>query len=107
MYIFFHKLNNWLNYRLILTNQMAIFMSAVVEIMQSLIVSCNAVTLGDYFYRSMHYPVAHSSTMVTNLLGTASMLSIIWAFISDSYITRFTTFVISGGLQLMVCSFSL
>ncbi|CAL5191884.1 unnamed protein product [Lathyrus oleraceus] len=76
-------------------------LACVVEIMQSLIVSCNAVTLGDYFYRSMHYPVAHSSTMVTNLLGTASMLSIIWAFISDSYITRFTTFVISGGLQLM------
>ncbi|RHN45697.1 putative proton-dependent oligopeptide transporter family [Medicago truncatula] len=81
---------------------MVIFITAVVEIMLSLITSCNGVTLVDYFFKSMHYSVAESSNMVTNFLGTAYLLSIIWGFISDSYITRFTTFLVSGTLQLMV-----
>ncbi|AES79019.2 peptide/nitrate transporter plant [Medicago truncatula] len=75
--------------------------ACVVEIMLSLITSCNGVTLVDYFFKSMHYSVAESSNMVTNFLGTAYLLSIIWGFISDSYITRFTTFLVSGTLQLM------
>jgi peptide/histidine transporter 3/4 len=77
-------------------------MTAVVEMLQSLIASCNGVTLVDYFLKSMHYSIAESSNMVTNFMGTAFLLSIIWGFISDSYITRFTTFVISGILQLLV-----
>jgi peptide/histidine transporter 3/4 len=77
-------------------------MIAVVEMMQSLITSCNGVTLVDYFLKSMHYSIAESSNMVTNFLGTASLLSIFWGFISDSYVTRFTTLVFSGVLQLMV-----
>ncbi|CAI8612474.1 unnamed protein product [Vicia faba] len=75
--------------------------ACVVEIMQSLIISCNAVTLVDYFFKSMHYSVADSSVMVTNFFGTAFLLSIIWGFISDSYLTRFTVFVFAGGLELM------
>ncbi|XP_058726262.1 protein NRT1/ PTR FAMILY 4.2-like [Vicia villosa] len=75
--------------------------ACVVEIMQSLIISCNGVTLVDYFFKSMHYSVSESSVMVTNFLGTAFLLSIIWGFISDSYITRFTVFVFSSGLELM------
>ncbi|CAL5191885.1 unnamed protein product [Lathyrus oleraceus] len=76
-------------------------LACVVEIMQSLIISCNGITLVDYFFKSMHYSVAYSSNMVTNFLGTAFLSSIIWGFISDSYLTRFTIFVFSGGLQLM------
>ncbi|WJX76067.1 hypothetical protein P8452_59528 [Trifolium repens] len=75
--------------------------ACVVEMLQSLIASCNGVTLVDYFLKSMHYSIAESSNMVTNFMGTAFLLSIIWGFISDSYITRFTTFVISGILQLL------
>ncbi|CAJ2670013.1 unnamed protein product [Trifolium pratense] len=75
--------------------------ACVVEMLLSLITSCNGVTLVDYFLKSMHYSVAESSNMVTNFLGTAFLLSIFWGFISDSYLTRFTVFVISGILQLM------
>ncbi|XP_050914480.1 protein NRT1/ PTR FAMILY 4.2-like [Lathyrus oleraceus] len=68
--------------------------------MQCLVITCNAVTLVDYFLKSMHYSVAHSSNMVTNFMGTAFMLTLLWGFISDSYITRFTTFILSNVLQI-------
>ncbi|CAL5184320.1 unnamed protein product [Lathyrus oleraceus] len=79
----------------------AAFIACVVEIMQSLIINGNAQTLVDYFFKSMHYSAADSSNMVTNCMGTAFGLSIIWGFISDSYLTRFTICVFSCGLQLM------
>ncbi|XP_058741406.1 protein NRT1/ PTR FAMILY 4.2-like [Vicia villosa] len=75
--------------------------ACVVEIMQCLVISGNAMTLVNYFLKSMHYSVADSSNMVTNFMGTAFVLTLIWGFISDSYITRFTTFVLSNVLHIL------
>ncbi|XP_027188671.1 protein NRT1/ PTR FAMILY 4.2 [Cicer arietinum] len=76
-------------------------LACVVEIMTSTVTLCNGVTLVDYFLKSMHYSVSDSSIMVTNFLGTSYLVSIFWGFISDAYITRFTTFVLSGVSELM------
>lgn len=84
---------------------MAISICAVVEILECLVITSNALTMVDYILKSMHYSVADSSNMVTNFMGTAFLLSMIWGFISDSYISRSTTFVISNALQILVWKF--
>ncbi|KAF1884045.1 hypothetical protein Lal_00013005 [Lupinus albus] len=74
---------------------------AVVEIMCSMVVLCNSINLVDYFLKYMHYSVSESSTMVTNFMGSSYILTIVGGFISDSYLTRFTTFILSGAIELM------
>ncbi|OIW01309.1 hypothetical protein TanjilG_10470 [Lupinus angustifolius] len=39
--------------------------------------------------------------MVTNFMGSSYILTIVGGFICDSYLTRFTTFILSGAIELM------
>ncbi|XP_074580436.1 protein NRT1/ PTR FAMILY 4.3-like isoform X2 [Curcuma longa] len=49
----------------------------------------------------MHEDIANSSTMINNLVGASCAFSLVGAFISDSYITRFKTILIFGPLEFM------
>lgn len=66
---------------------------------------CNASNFVTYFTKSMHYPPAKSANMVTNFMGTSFLLTILGGFISDSLFTRFTTFILSCIIELLVYMF--
>ncbi|XP_072981467.1 protein NRT1/ PTR FAMILY 4.6-like [Typha angustifolia] len=61
----------------------------------------NMLNLVVYLHGTMHTGVSSSSTIVTNFIGAASGFSLIGAFLSDSYITRFRTILIFGPLELL------
>ncbi|PIA35844.1 hypothetical protein AQUCO_03400026v1 [Aquilegia coerulea] len=49
----------------------------------------------------MHYPTAKAANMVTNFMGSAFLLTIFGGFISDSFISRFWTFMLFGIVELL------
>ncbi|GLT75745.1 hypothetical protein SLA2020_474440 [Shorea laevis] len=61
----------------------------------------NAINFVAYFLKSMHYPAAQASNMVTNFMGTSFLLTIFGGFISDSFFTRFTTFIVFCTVELL------
>lgn len=63
---------------------------------------CNASNFVTYFIKSMHYPLATASNMVTNFAGTSFLLTLFGGFICDSFLTRFTTFILFCSLELLV-----
>ncbi|KAF5746252.1 hypothetical protein HS088_TW06G00422 [Tripterygium wilfordii] len=75
--------------------------ACVVEVLENVVFLANASNFVQYFIKSMHYPVADASNMVTNFMGTSFLLTIVGGFISDSFLTRFTTFIISCTVELL------
>ncbi|KAJ3671470.1 hypothetical protein LUZ60_007549 [Juncus effusus] len=61
----------------------------------------NIMNLVSYIHGTMHMGVASSSTVVTNYVGAMCMLSLLGAFVSDSYIKRFYTMLIFGPLEIL------
>ncbi|KAH9315119.1 hypothetical protein KI387_023746, partial [Taxus chinensis] len=61
----------------------------------------NGVNLVTYFHRVMHYDLKDSSNVLTNYMGTAFLLALFGAFISDSFITRFHTNIIFASVELI------
>ncbi|KAJ0112296.1 hypothetical protein Patl1_01501 [Pistacia atlantica] len=49
----------------------------------------------------LHYPAAESANMVTNFMGTSFLLTIFGGFISDSFFTRSTTFILFCIIELL------
>jgi peptide/histidine transporter 3/4 len=76
--------------------------SAVVEALENMVFLSNAMNFVAYFMKSMHYPAAQASNMVTNFMGTSFLLTIFGGFISDSFFTRFTTFIFFCTMELLV-----
>ncbi|XP_076930175.1 protein NRT1/ PTR FAMILY 4.5-like [Bidens hawaiensis] len=58
-----------------------------------------SVNLVTYFNAVMHYDISESANHVTNYLGTNFILSIIMAFLADSYLGRFRTVVIGAFIE--------
>lgn len=75
---------------------------AVVEVLENMVFLSNATNFVQYFLNSMHYSAADSANMVTNFMGTSFLLTIFGGFISDSFLTRFKTFIIFCTLELLV-----
>ncbi|CAI9116613.1 OLC1v1017807C1 [Oldenlandia corymbosa var. corymbosa] len=59
----------------------------------------NAVSLVTYFYGDMHFNLTKSANALTNLMGTTFLLSLVGAFISDTYLSRFKTTILFGCLE--------
>ncbi|XVF21304.1 hypothetical protein REPUB_Repub12eG0079400 [Reevesia pubescens] len=72
-----------------------------VEVLENMVFLSNATNFVAYFLKSMHYPAAESANMVTNFMGTSFLLTIFGGFISDSFFTRFKTFIIFCTLELL------
>lgn len=75
--------------------------ACVVEILENMVFLSNATNFVTYFRSSMHYPSAKAANMVTNFMGTSFLLTIFGGYISDSFITRFWTFIIFGIVELL------
>nr|XP_016504424.1 PREDICTED: protein NRT1/ PTR FAMILY 4.5-like [Nicotiana tabacum] len=61
----------------------------------------NGVSLVTYFYGYMNFSLIKSATTVTNFMGTAFLLSLFGAFLSDTYFSRFKTCVLFGSIQVL------
>ncbi|KAI3987388.1 hypothetical protein MKX01_042392 [Papaver californicum] len=73
----------------------------VVEVLENLVFLSNATNFVSYFRSSMHYSSAEAANMVTNFIGTSFLLTVVGGFISDSFFTRFKTFLLSGSIELL------
>lgn len=76
------------------------------EVLENMVFLSNATNFVTYFIKSMHYQPAEAANMVTNFLGTSFLLTIFGGFISDSFLTRFKTFIIFCIIELLVCQSS-
>ncbi|XP_075082282.1 protein NRT1/ PTR FAMILY 4.5-like [Nicotiana tabacum] len=59
------------------------------------------VSLVTYFYGFMNFSITKSATAVTNFMGTAFMLALFGAFLSDTYLSRFKTCVLFGCFEVV------
>ncbi|KAL5862030.1 hypothetical protein ACOSQ3_003319 [Xanthoceras sorbifolium] len=76
--------------------------ACVVEVLENTVFLCNASNFVAYFLKSMHYSAAESANTVTNFMATSFLLTIFGGFISDSFLTRFTTFILFCTIELLV-----
>ncbi|KAK9039143.1 hypothetical protein V6N11_023979 [Hibiscus sabdariffa] len=75
--------------------------ACVVEVLENMVFLSNATNLVAYFLKSMHYSAAESANMVTNFMGASFLLTIFGGFVTDSFLTRFKTFIIFCTLELL------
>ncbi|KAJ4833195.1 hypothetical protein Tsubulata_025365, partial [Turnera subulata] len=61
----------------------------------------NMVSLVIYFYTVMFFDIPSAANALTNFIGTAYLLSLLGAFISDTYLNKFRTIMIFGTLEIM------
>ncbi|KAM1160083.1 hypothetical protein ACFX13_033934 [Malus domestica] len=61
----------------------------------------NMVSMVLYFMYVMHFDLAHSSNLLTNFMGSTFLLSLVGGFISDTYLSRFTTCLIFGVIEIL------
>lgn len=73
----------------------------VTTMLETIIFIGNAVCLFVYFYGTMNFSLTKSATMLTNYMGSAYVLSMLGGFISDTFLSRFTTAVLFGSLQVV------
>ncbi|XP_059279253.1 protein NRT1/ PTR FAMILY 4.5-like [Lycium ferocissimum] len=78
----------------------ALFVYAVAGIDTMAFIS-NGVSLVTYFYGYMNLSLTKSATTVTNFMGTAFLLSLFGAFLSDTYFSRFKTCVLFSIIQVL------
>lgn len=60
----------------------------------------NIVSLMMYFLFQMHFDLHNAANTVTNFMGASFLLSLVGAFISDTYLNRFTTCLLFGIIEL-------
>ncbi|XP_022868373.1 protein NRT1/ PTR FAMILY 4.5-like isoform X1 [Olea europaea var. sylvestris] len=61
----------------------------------------NMVSLVLYFWLKLHFELSDAANTLTNLMGSAFLLSVIGGFISDTYINRFHTCLIFGTVEIL------
>lgn len=74
----------------------------VAEMMENTVFIAYGFNFVKYFMSSMHYSPATAANMVTNFMGTSFLLTLFGGFIADSFLTHFTTFIISCCMELVV-----
>ncbi|KAF3454752.1 hypothetical protein FNV43_RR05200 [Rhamnella rubrinervis] len=61
----------------------------------------NMVSLVLYFMYVMHFDLSNSANTLTNFMGATFLLTEVGGFISDTYLSRFTTCIIFGFVELL------
>ncbi|OAY43900.1 protein NRT1/ PTR FAMILY 4.5 isoform X2 [Manihot esculenta] len=61
----------------------------------------NMVSLVLYFLGVMFFDTASSSNTLTNLMGATFLLTVVGGFISDTYLSRLTTVLIFGVIEIL------
>lgn len=78
------------------------FPLTVLTVVTNMVNVPNLLNLVTYIHGTMHMGVSSSATTVTNFVGATCGFSFIGAFLSDSYITRSTTILLFGPLEILV-----
>ncbi|KAI3418288.1 uncharacterized protein J3R85_013897, partial [Psidium guajava] len=76
-------------------------LTCAVEVLENMVFLSNATNFVAYFIGTMHYPTAVAANMVTNFMATSFLLTVFAGFVSDSFLTRFTTFAVSCTVELL------
>lgn len=66
----------------------------------------NMVSLVVYFMMVMYFDLSNSATTLTNFMGATFLLTLVGGFISDTYLSRFTTCIIFGIIEILVYNFT-
>ena len=61
-----------------------------------------AVNLVTYFNGIMHFDIADAANNLTNFMGAMYILTILVAYVADTYIGRWKSVMVSGFLELSV-----
>ncbi|WOG99010.1 hypothetical protein DCAR_0418356 [Daucus carota subsp. sativus] len=73
----------------------------VTTVLESIAFVGNAASLFIYFYGSMNFSLTKSATMLTNYMGSAYLLSLVGGFVCDTYLSRFTSCILFGSIQVV------
>ncbi|WRX31447.1 Proton-dependent oligopeptide transporter family - like 10 [Theobroma cacao] len=79
----------------------AVLFVYVTEGLENMAFIANAVSLVTYFMGYMNFSLTKSANAVTNFMGTSFILALLGGLIADTYLTRFTTCVLFGFLELL------
>ncbi|XP_062003114.1 protein NRT1/ PTR FAMILY 4.5-like [Rosa rugosa] len=61
----------------------------------------NMVSMVLYFLGPMYFDLATAANTLTNFMGTTFLLSLVGGFISDTYLSRYSTCLIFGSIQVL------
>ncbi|KAK2634666.1 hypothetical protein Ddye_029458 [Dipteronia dyeriana] len=73
----------------------------VLQFLENMGFVANMVSLVLYFTKVMHFNLAGAANTLTNLMGSAFLLSLVGGFISDTYLTRLHTALVFGSIEIM------
>lgn len=62
----------------------------------------NMVSMVLYFGKVMLFDLSTSANTVTNFMGSTFLLALIGGFISDTYLSRLTTCLLFGTIEILV-----
>ncbi|KAL5186202.1 Protein NRT1/ PTR FAMILY 4.6 [Glycine soja] len=71
------------------------------EVLENLAFLANASNLVLYLSKFMHFSPSTSANIVTNFMGTAFLLAILGGFLADAFITTYSLYLISAGIEFM------
>ncbi|MBA0716506.1 hypothetical protein Golax_015332 [Gossypium laxum] len=78
-----------------------VFVFAVLTSLENMGFIASMVSLVLYFMYVMFFNYPNSANTVTNFMGSTFLLSLIGGFISDTFISRFTTSIIFGFIEVL------
>ncbi|XP_073143853.1 protein NRT1/ PTR FAMILY 4.6-like [Henckelia pumila] len=73
----------------------------VAEVLENLAFLANASNLVLYLSKFMHFSPSASANIVTNFMGTAFLLALLGGFLSDSYFTTYSIYLISATTEFL------
>ncbi|XVF36209.1 hypothetical protein REPUB_Repub19eG0038600 [Reevesia pubescens] len=79
----------------------AVLFVYVMEGLENMAFIANAVSLVTYFMGYMNFSLTKSANTVTNFMGTSFILALLGGVIADTFLTRFTTCVLFGFVELL------
>ncbi|KAH6758415.1 nitrate transporter 1:2 [Perilla frutescens var. frutescens] len=95
---------NWRNRPAIRGRQGGAFAASfvlAVEVLENLAYLANASNLVLYLTKFMHFSPSTSANTVTGFMGTAFLLALVGGFLSDSYFTTYSIYIISAITELL------
>ncbi|KAH1214106.1 Protein NRT1/ PTR FAMILY 4.7 [Glycine max] len=72
---------------------------AAAEVLENLAFLANASNLVLYLSKFMHFSPSTYANIVTNFMGTTFLLAILGGFLADAFITTYSLYLISAGIE--------
>lgn len=81
---------------------MFLFLFAVLVALENMGFVANMVSLVLYFGYVMYFNISAAANTLTNFMGSTFLLSLLGGFISDTFLSRFTTSLLFGFFEVLV-----